>query len=222
MRIPEESFELYYKKCEVDDDHSIDKQGISQGAVIHVHSVENDKGTVHYEMDNDLLDPSFNFDFTEMDDGDKEFIRGGHQYQRPCRWFRHALKVKGQYSDDIWLGGPGIRTHSTTGEWPVSYHGSKMTRDNTPIGSCAGSVEELQEGIITTPSLQTVAEKYAEVFEFEGNTYQIALQNRINPSSGHMEIIPGEGTADYWLSPKEDTSKDVNDVRPYGILIRKL
>ncbi|XP_071958597.1 uncharacterized protein [Antedon mediterranea] len=218
MGIPEESIELYHRRWEVDDDHSIDKQGISQGAVIHVHSVKKDKGTAHYEMDNDLLDPSFNYDFTGIDD-DKKFIRGGHEYQRPCGWFRHALKVKGQYSDDVWLGDLGTRTHSTAGEWPVSYHGSKITKDNTPIGSAQAG---LQNGIITTPSLQTVAEKYAEVFEFDGKTYQIALQNRINPSSGHMVIISGDGPADYWLSPKEDPSKKVNDVRPYGILIRRI
>ncbi|XP_071957918.1 uncharacterized protein [Antedon mediterranea] len=224
MRLPVDSLELYHRSWRVDDDHSIDKQGISQGAVIHVHSVKNDKGTVHYEMDNDLLDPSFNFDFTETDDGDNKFIRGEHRYHRPCGWFRHALKVKGQYSDDIWLGGPGIRTNSTAGEWPVSYHGSKITRDNIPIQSCAGSVEGLQDGIITTPSLQTVAEKYAEEFEFEGNTYQIALQNRINPDPGHMLNISGNEAADYWLSPKEDISHPTNvyDVRPYGILIRKI
>ena len=29
-----------------------------------------------------------------------------------------------KYEDNTWLGGGGIRTESTAGEWPVSYHGT--------------------------------------------------------------------------------------------------
>ncbi|XP_033122888.1 uncharacterized protein LOC117121711 [Anneissia japonica] len=223
--IPLDSLELFHRKWAVENDQSLEKEGIKQGSVVHVHSVKEDaKGTVYYELDKALLDPTFNYDFTKLDDGNTQYFRGGLPYQRPCGWFRHAIKVKGKYEDDIWLGNIGNRTESTAKEWPVSYHGWNMTSDNIPIGAVASNG---LNGIITTPSLHLVAEKFVDTFEFEGNTYQIALQNRINPNAvnGHLVTIPGKETgasADFWLSPKQDPSKRVYDVRPYGILIRRI
>ncbi|XP_033099736.1 uncharacterized protein LOC117103299, partial [Anneissia japonica] len=223
--LPEDYLQLIHRSCRIEDENPIGQEGIGHGSVVHVHSFGEAARAVVYEMDESLLDRRFNYDFTKLDDGDTEFIRGGHPYQRPCGFFRHGIKVKGQYEDDIWLGDLGHRTHSTPNEWPVSYHGSKMTNSNIPFGnSGASSSTNGVEGVLTTPSLDIIADKFAENFLFEGNTYQIALQNRINPDevNGHMVVIPGdvEPPIDYWLSPKQDPSKCTNDVRPYGILIR--
>ena len=48
----------------------------------------------------------------------------GFEYQRPCGWLRCALKVKGKYAEDRWLGRPGDREEADADEWPVCYHGT--------------------------------------------------------------------------------------------------
>ena len=51
-----------------------------------------------------LLDPHKNFDFSRMTDDGTEYERGGYRYYRPYGWKRIALKVKGEYNSDTWLG----------------------------------------------------------------------------------------------------------------------
>ena len=75
-------------------------------------------------LDAKMLDASFNYDFTNMRDDGTKFYRGGKPYYRPYGWYRHALKVRGKYDDDLWLGDDGICTHSCPGKWPVAYHGT--------------------------------------------------------------------------------------------------
>ncbi|CAG8498686.1 9726_t:CDS:2 [Dentiscutata erythropus] len=75
--------------------------------------------------------------------------------------------------------------------WPVSYHGTAK-HNARPIAEDA--------------------EQYAERFEFEGNMYVMVLQNRVNPFG--LQKVPVSDD-EYWLSEKDD------DVRPYGICIKK-
>ena len=51
----------------------------------------------------DLLDPLYDFDFTDINDFGREFYRGGLAYKRPCGWKRYALKVSDKYEDNKWL-----------------------------------------------------------------------------------------------------------------------
>ena len=55
-------------------------------------------------MPDNLLDPKYDYDFTEIDDKEKKFMRGGLEYKRPCGWKRYALKVREKYNDIEWLG----------------------------------------------------------------------------------------------------------------------
>jgi hypothetical protein len=51
-------------------------------------------------------------------------------------------------------------------------------------------------------------------FEYNGDTWQIMFQNRVNPKT--LERVASERAgAEYWLSASAE------DVRPYGFLIRK-
>ena len=172
----------------------------------------------------DELDPEFDYDFSHVEDDGKKYMRGGFQYERPYGWKRIAIKVVGKYADDTWLGPKGIRTEEAPGEWPVSYHGTNMKSAKMILkeGYKAGPRQLYGRGIYTSPSLEMVERLYAKEFSFEGKTYKIALQNRVNPNqkSEHLKIIPASQTsvgADYWLSPGGTA-----DVRPYGILIREV
>ena len=82
-------------------------------------------GTKKYQLDEDVLDASWDYDFTNIKDTNRKFQRAlGFEYQRPCGWLRCALKVKGKYAEDRWLGRPGDREEADADEWPVCYHGT--------------------------------------------------------------------------------------------------
>ena len=99
-------------------------------------------GKCKFTMDEDLLDEKYNYDFTNLKDDGKHFVRGGRKYIRPYGWKRVALNVKDRYDDTEWIlnvkdkyddtewigGVRGTnRAGSVSKEWPVSYHGTKDT-----------------------------------------------------------------------------------------------
>ena len=112
------------------------------------------------------------------------------------------------------------------GEWPVSYHGTNINSANSIIrtGFKVGPRELFGKGIYTSHSLEMVDRLYAKEFTYNGKTYKVVMQNRVNPDqlNGHLQIIPASQTgvgADYWLSPEQYGAVNV---RPYGILIREV
>ncbi|CAJ0633579.1 9004_t:CDS:2, partial [Entrophospora sp. SA101] len=177
----------------------------NRGEVVDI--ILNDRGEVGGDVD-----VYYNYDFTNVNDGATVHIRGGVPYQRPCGWQRHALKVSGKYDNgnDQWLG-------TGANAWPVSYHGT--AKHNAQSIADAGSLLSKDKrfdfcyGIYTTPSVN-VAELYAPEFEFGGNKYIIIIQHRVNPKN--LEKIKSTtGANDCWIS------KSGEDVRPYGICIKK-
>lgn len=172
-----------------------------------------------FRLNADELDPSYDFDFSNLDDDGETYTRGGFTYRRPYGWKRLAIKVVGKYENDDWLGPDGIRIEQATGEWPVSYHGTDILHANKSVmvGFIPGSIATYGKGIYTSPSLEMVEKFYAQEFTHEGKSYKIVLQNRVNPNG--LQIIPASQTgvgADFWLSQSRD------DVRAYGVLIREV
>jgi hypothetical protein len=144
----------------------------------------------------------------------------GFEYQRPCGWLRCALKVKGKYAEDRWLGRPGDREEADADEWPVCYHGtaSAMAGARSDIAAegykaSRGMRFPFSSSIYTTPDPRLAA-RYAQEFKYNGETWQIMFQNRVNPNTLERVASTRAG-AEYWLSACAD------DVRPYGFLLRK-
>ena len=167
----------------------------------------------------DELDSRYDYDFSDVTDDGKKYIRGGFAYRRPYGWKRMAIKVVGMYENDEWLGPNGIRTEEAPGEWPVCYHGTSILRVNPILkqGFKPGPRALYGSGIYTSPSLEMVERLYAQQFTHEGKSFKIAFQNRVNPN--RLQVIPASQTgvgADYWLSQNK------HDVRPYGVLIREV
>jgi hypothetical protein len=52
----------------------------------------------------DLLDPDYDYDFTDIKDEGVTFMRGNLEYKRPRGWERIALNVLDKYDDNNWLG----------------------------------------------------------------------------------------------------------------------
>lgn len=182
----------------------------------------------------DFFHPLYDYDFTDVKDGDRKFLRGDEPYKRPCGWNRVALRVKQRYDGgDTWLG---------TGKdaWPVSYQGRNMdgslgiiltraesTSDQPEFLEAAAAslvtAETRGRGIYSTPDIK-MAEKYCRKFKskVDGKTYKVVLQNRINPEK--RKKCQRE---DVWLVYVPEGSSDVQtrvivqeSIRPYGLLLR--
>ena len=166
-------------------------------------------------IDDGLLDPSFDHDFTnECDDG-KVYIRGGEVYKRPYGWYRYAIKVLDKYEDNVWLGEKGIRTASTASEWPVSYHGTSK-KGAEGIASEGYDVNcgrrfMYGRGIYSSPDLSYVERYFATEFRNNGKEYKIVFQNRVNPAN-----LCRAYEDKYWIV------SDDSDIRPYGILVKEI
>lgn len=108
---------------QLEDDITVSEYNIQPGATFHLNVRLRGGGgpcrKPQYKLDTSKLDPSFDFDFSDMTDDGEKYMRGGFEYQRPYGWNRVAIKVTGKYESDDWLGPNGIRTSEAPNEWPV-------------------------------------------------------------------------------------------------------
>uniref|UniRef100_A0A1X7UFE2 Ubiquitin-like domain-containing protein n=1 Tax=Amphimedon queenslandica TaxID=400682 RepID=A0A1X7UFE2_AMPQE len=80
-----------------DDDQLLTDYGIKyMSTVTAAVKLRGASETTMLVLEENLLDPIWDFDFTNIDDKETEYKRGGHIYKRPCGWNRLALKVTGQ------------------------------------------------------------------------------------------------------------------------------
>ena len=171
------------------------------------------------DLDSRGLDRQYDYDFTNVKDDGKIYMRGGHQYHRPYGWYRIALKVHGKYPEgDEWLGPNDIRTEEAPNEWAVSYHGTKFEHVGKIFkeGLKPGPRAKFGPGIYSSPSPQIIEALYAQEFEYNGQYYKIAFQNRVNPH--RVKIIPASETnvgAEYWIAQE-------GEIRPYGVIIKEI
>ncbi|XP_003391726.1 PREDICTED: uncharacterized protein LOC100640900 [Amphimedon queenslandica] len=199
-----------------DDDQLLTDYGIQyMSTVTAAVKLRGGAGPDIFVLNEEFMDPGYDFDFTDIDDSGTEFKRGGHVYKRPCGWNRLAIKVNGKFENDDWLGCSGLDN-----EWPVSYHGTakegaegitKKGYDETKL------IRDLHGvGHYSTPDV-TVAAGYATSFLCKDKQYEAIMQNRVNLEKS--KIVPKEKTyagAEYYVTPSAD------DLRAYGICIREV
>ncbi|RXN31524.1 hypothetical protein ROHU_016924 [Labeo rohita] len=173
-----------------------------------------------------FLDPKFDYDFTHLKDN-SICKRGNEPYTRPCGWTRVAVKVLDKYPDgNAWLGTDGWRSNSVADEWPVSYHGTSMNGAKAIIGDHykPGTGQAYGRGIYSTYDIKE-ATSYSKTVTCKetGITYNVLLQNRINPKMRKV----CERKPEYWLieipagTPSDKEKKIVEkSIRPYGLLFK--
>ncbi|XP_071806633.1 uncharacterized protein [Asterias amurensis] len=217
---------LIYDNSQLEDHQEIKYQGIVSGCMIYGMKCTRGQKMGIFELDPASMAPKFDYDFTNEKDDGETYKRGNFKYQRPYGWNRYAIKVVGEYEDDIWLGPNGIRTATTPGEWPVSYHGTATcnVRGIVEEGYKIGHRQLFGKGVYTSPSYKNVDEHYGQNFTHGGKRYRLILQNRVN-EKGLKVVDPSEtGIPDfpYWVSQQQDPAKGIFEVRPYGILTREV
>lgn len=160
-------------------------------------------------LEANFLDPSYDYDFTNINDYGVSFSRGGQEYKRPCSWQRYALKVNDKFGSNTWLS-----NSDAPGEWPVSYHGTgyhnSLSIADEGFKLSKGVRFAFGRGIYSTPNV-TTAEMYALEFTLptNGKRYKVVIQSRVNPVNLNK-------FGDYWVSPRDE------DIRPYGLCIREI
>ena len=112
-RIPATCQILVYCGEELNDRDTIKSAGIIPGSTIYQFIRTTSKhGFAEVLLPKCELAPRFDYDFTNVSDDGKRYMRGKFEYQRPYWWRRYALKVLGKpdYGGDSLLGPKGIRT----------------------------------------------------------------------------------------------------------------
>jgi len=207
LEIDVESMRLIFAGKQLEDQHTLTSYNIQKECTITI-LLRIPGGSEPYVITNDFLDPSFNYDFTNINDNGKTFKRGKELYKRPCGWKRIALNVR-RYGDKTWLGCVGDSPH----EWPVSYHGTKKefaeSIANEGYLLSRGRRFAYGRGIYSSPDINT-AERFAIEFNHNNVRYKVVLQNRVNPAELHKHY-----NDTYWVTPKNE------DIRPYGLCIKR-
>jgi hypothetical protein len=172
-------------------------------------------GIEEFDLDDNLLDPGYDYDFTNIKDNIK-YYRGGLEYKRPCGWNRYALKVYGKFDNNLWLGDTGKSNNDS--EWAVAYHGTKQefAESICKTGLRPGHVNAYGVGVYCTPNIKT-AEGYASSFKGkDGNKYKLVFQVRVKPSAiVKCTDVDSSAPSDYWYI------KDKKDIRCYSICVKK-
>ena len=130
---------LMYDGKQLEDYLTVNDYGIQPDEAIYLVLRLRGGGVVPRGFNTDELNPDYDYDFTDVKDDRKRYMRRGFEYKRPYGWKRIAIKVVGKYADDKWLGPNGIRTDQARGEWPVSFHGTNMS----------GATDDFKTGVQT-------------------------------------------------------------------------
>ena len=215
---------LVFDRKTLEDHQTLEEVGIPPDGIIFLVVLVRGGGPA-FQLNTDELAPEFDYDYTGKRDDGTKFMRGEFEYKRPWGWKRYAIKVldRPEYGDNKWLGPGGMRAETDRIEWPVSYHGTNMESAKKIMkeGYKIGPRQVFGKGVYSSPS-PDVANGYASTFDYQGQRYRVLLQNRVNPTPDHLErySTADTGVGEYWVSPLNDPSKGVHDIRPYNILIR--
>ena len=197
----------------LEDDKALHEYKIRANSTIHL-SIKAKGGatTQVFYIDNTYLDPSWDYDFTNINDGSTKFMRGGYPYYRPCGWNRIAIKVLGKYPSDAWLGQTGKRGRGVFKEWAVTYHGTEHQFFNkiAPGEYIVGPRDAYGKGVYSSPFIKE-AEYYATEFTHGEDTYLGVFQNRVNPGGVRIKY-----NGEYWICRRP------RNIRPYGLCVKKV
>ncbi|CAG8635489.1 17380_t:CDS:2 [Acaulospora colombiana] len=195
---------LTFDGNQLEDGKSLGDYNVQNGSVLYMvpHLKKDEIKPQCIFVSQEFLHPKYDYNFTNINDDGRKFMRGQYEYKRPVGWNRIALKVLNKYEDNIWLG-VGEK-HNFNSIASTGYSLSKGKRFN------------FGQGIYSTPDIN-IAAQYAKEFTHDGERYKMVFQNRVNPENlVRISAAKTKKGGEFWVSPKGE------DIRPYGICIKKL
>ena len=215
--IPANEQRIIFNGKKLEDGRTLSFYGIDNDCILYMTQLLKGGSAQRFYIDNSLLDFKYDYDLTHKSDDGTKYYRGGKPYYRPYGWRRLGIKVVDEYDDgdNTWLGEDGIRTSSSAGEWPVSYHGTGI-HEGRSIAQGGYDVSKgvwfkYGKGIYSSPCID-VAAKYAQVVDYKGKKYQFVIQNRV--SSKSLKEVNDAQQGIIWVQPHDHL------IRPYGICLR--
>ena len=115
--------------------------------------------SLSYFFDPKEFDFNYDFDFSQVKDDGKTYMREGFEYKRPYGWKRFRLKVKGKYEDDICMAPMGCAQNKPMENSLFRIMVRILKTQDFGNSFKPGPRAKYGTGIYTSPSLKMVAGK---------------------------------------------------------------
>ena len=139
--------------------------------------------------------------------------RGGEDYMPPLGWIKYGINIDHLFNDRS----PDWISHlHKKGEWAVAYCGIGITETLKQIYENDDDIRHRDKKVgvgVYCPSDPKLLEKYAETINANGENYKVGFMIRVKPD----KIRASAKDKNMWVLNGND-----NDLRPYGILIKKV
>ena len=139
--------------------------------------------------------------------------RGGEDYLPPLGWIKYGINIDHLFNDrdSEWISYLHKR-----GEWAVAYCGIGITESLKQIYENDDDIRHRNKKVgvgVYCPSDPKLLEQYAETINANGENYKVGFMVRVKPD----KIRASEKDKNMWVVNGND-----NELRPYGILIKKI
>ena len=139
--------------------------------------------------------------------------RGGEDYLPPLGWIKYGINIDHLFNDrdSEWISYLHKR-----GEWAVAYCGIGITESLKQIYENDDDIRHRNKKVgvgVYCPSDPKLLEQYAETINANGENYKVGFMVRVKPD----KIRASEKDKNMWVVNGND-----NELRPYGILIKKV
>jgi len=198
---------------------SMFNKDITRKDLLNIFKSDNDLKTLKY-IEKCLIIPSIKLSKSMLyqngntnDWGGKD-TRGGEIYTPPAGWTKFGLNVSKRFDNknDDWLG-----FEHQKGEWCIAYCPFSGINKNIPQtyendNDLKHSGKKVEVGLYC-PSVVSLMEERTETINIFGNNYKIGFMVRVKPD----KIRKPKSKPEMWVTNGNDS-----EVRPYGILIKKV
>ena len=139
--------------------------------------------------------------------------RGGEDYLPPLGWIKYGINIDHLFNDrdSEWISYLHKR-----GEWAVAYCGIGITESLKQIYENDDDIRHRNKKVgvgVYCPSDPKLLEQYAKTINANGENYKVGFMVRVKPD----KIRASEKDKNMWVVNGND-----NELRPYGILIKKV
>ena len=139
--------------------------------------------------------------------------RGGEDYMPPLDWIKYGINIDHGFNERSpdWISYLHKR-----GEWAVAYCGIGITETLKQIYENDDDIRHRDKKVgvgVYCPSDPKLLEKYAETINANGENYKVGFMIRVRPD----KIRASEKDQNMWV-----VNGNYNELRPYGILIKKI